>query len=226
MLATPDYAGVIFTDGPNSGNIYAGYLQANPNHGFLSVEDGSTTDQAGMYVDQFGQGIVFGDIKSFRTDHPTVAESEIWYASLEGPEAAAYERGSADLINGHSFVPFSDHFKAIANPDDMTVLLTPLSAESEGLAVTQKSKDGFYVRELDNGTGNYGFDWEVKCQRLGFEDFQVIRKKSEFAGNNRSFIDSRDKRNDYTRGDRSAQYEKKKFEHRKDVELKKPEKDK
>ena len=56
-------------------------------------------------------------------------------------------------------------------------MLTPLSAASRGLAVTQKSEEGFTVQELMSGEGNYEFDWEVKCIRRGHEDFQVIRPR-------------------------------------------------
>ena len=61
----------------------------------------------------------------------------------------------------------------------MTVILTPLSASSEGLAVIEKTTSGFKVKELRSGTGNYSFDWEVKCVRQGFENYQVVRDIDE-----------------------------------------------
>jgi hypothetical protein len=61
----------------------------------------------------------------------------------------------------------------------MTVILTPLSAESEGLAVVEKTAHGFKIKELRHGNGEYAFDWEVKCVRKGFEDYRVYRDKSE-----------------------------------------------
>ena len=62
----------------------------------------------------------------------------------------------------------------------MTVSITPLSADSEGIAVVEKTNSGFKVKELRRGTGNYQFDWEVKCIRKGYEDYKVIRPSSEF----------------------------------------------
>ena len=61
----------------------------------------------------------------------------------------------------------------------MTVMLTPLSADCQGLAVVEKTASGFRVKELFQGTGTYQFDWEVKCVRKGYEDYQVIRDKKE-----------------------------------------------
>lgn len=59
----------------------------------------------------------------------------------------------------------------------MTLNLTPLSEDSEGLAVVSKDAKGFRVKELRKGKGNYQFDWEVKAVRKGFEDFKSVRIK-------------------------------------------------
>ncbi|MCB0845209.1 MAG: hypothetical protein KDE26_18295, partial [Bacteroidetes bacterium] len=74
-------------------------------------------------------------------------------------------------------IEFDDHFQLVSNPETMTVILTPLSAKSKGLAVIEKTGEGFTVQELFEGEGNYSFDWEVKCVRRGHENFEVIRKK-------------------------------------------------
>lgn len=147
------------------------------NGGYLGVQDDAGVVQAGMYVDAADQGIIFADVKNFRIPHPAKSDKEIWYACIEGPEAAAYVRGTAELSGGETFVPFPEHFSLISNPQSMTVILTPLDAASYGLAVVKKTKNGIYVKELANGTGNYEFDWEVKCVRTGYEDFKVVRDK-------------------------------------------------
>ncbi len=100
-------------------------------------------------------------------------------ASLEGPEAAAYERGVATLSNGEVFVPYSNHYTEVVNASTATVLLTPHSADSKGLAVVEKVESGFRIKELFGGTGNYSFDWEVKAVRSGYEKYKVIRKIGE-----------------------------------------------
>ncbi|HNR08374.1 MAG TPA: hypothetical protein PKM27_13735 [Saprospiraceae bacterium] len=134
---------------------------------------------AGMYYNSNNVPVLFASVKNFRMDHPDLADQDIVYASLEGPEAAAYCRGKGQLTQGKQFIPFPDHFKFVCSPDDLTIQLTPRSAKSRGLAVTEITKEGFRIEELMEGAGNYEFFWEVKGTRKGFEDYQVIRPKSE-----------------------------------------------
>lgn len=159
------------------GGLFSGISQ---DHGGIGVYDAAGANQAAIYVDANGDGIVFGDVKNFRIPHPTQADKEIWYASLEGPEAGAYVRGTGQLVNGEGIVNFPDHFSAIANAQSMTVVLTPLSADSEGMAVVEKTAQGFKVKELRRGTGNYSFDWEVKAVRKGYENYRPVRNASEY----------------------------------------------
>jgi collagen triple helix repeat protein len=162
-------------------NVDMTSLGSNTHHGYISVNDFNGFPQAGAYVDAGGQGIIFGDTKNFRMPHPEKAGKEIWYASIEGPEAAAYVRGTATLVNGKATIEFPGHFGHVANPTTMTVMMTPLSPESKGLCVLEKIQSGFTVQELWNGKGNYDFDWEVKCMRKGYEDYQVVRDEREAA---------------------------------------------
>lgn len=149
---------------------------SNANRGRMFILDETFTIKAGM--DFFGAGTtatLFADVKSFRTPNPDDSGTDIWYASLEGPEAAMYVRGTATLVNGQATIELPPHFKALATTDSLTVQLTPLSADSRGLAVCSKDLSGIDVRELTNGTGTYAFDWEVKAVRRDVTDFEVIR---------------------------------------------------
>ena len=151
----------------------------NGNYGYLALRDAAgTNNRAGMYLNSSNQGVLFADVKNFKMTHPADPTKDIWYACIEGPEAGAYERGTATLTNGEVTVKFSDHFGLVVNPNTLTVILTPLSADSKGLAVIRKSETGFVVKELLGGTGNYSFDWEVKGVRKGFENYKVIRDKN------------------------------------------------
>lgn len=171
--------GRIITNGPNGyRNVAMTWISGCNDCGSVSVYDGNSRE-AGMYVNSSGQGIVFGDVKNFRMEHPDLPGKEIWYASLEGPEAAAYERGTATLVNGKAQISLSDHFEIVAATEGLTVILTPLSGSSKGLAVINKSGSGFEVVELFDGKGNYEFDWEIKAVRKGYENYRVIRDESE-----------------------------------------------
>lgn len=152
-------------------------LLGYPNNGFVSVHDEFGIGQAGILVDETGQGKIFADIKNFRMDHPRNPNQEIWYACLEGPEAGAYERGTSQLQNGEVFISYSEHFQLVINPLTTTVTLTSHSTDTYGLAVVEKTEFGFRVKELKGGNGNFKFDWEVKGVRKGHEDYEPVRIK-------------------------------------------------
>jgi hypothetical protein len=179
MRASPNGTGSIYIRGATSSNVnvHLTYDPSSYDHGRIKVCDASSTAQAGIYVDAFGDGIVWGDNIATKTPHPDRAETDIVYACLEGPEAAAYLRGTARLIDGRAEIDLPDHFRAVIIGDGMTVQLTPLSAESRGLACTHKNTDRIEIVELYDGTGNYDFDYTVTAVRKGHEDFQVIRSR-------------------------------------------------
>jgi hypothetical protein len=173
-------AGWIGTYGPNNSyNCTLSSLSGYSNNGYISVRDAAGTVQAGMYVNSAGQGVVFGDIASFPVANPQNAGTAIYYAYPEGPEAAAYTRGTGQLVNGKAVITFPSHFEVVASSDGMTVSLTPLSGNSKGLAVIEKSPQGITVVELNGGNGNYDFDYMVMAVRKGYENYQVIRSIDE-----------------------------------------------
>lgn len=172
----------------NSENVIMSSLVQNgvsyPSNGAIGLYGIQGTDlpdndpvPAILYVGPDGNGyLALSGSKSFRVPYPGKPNKEIWYACVEGPEAAAYERGTGILENGEVFVQFSNHFKEIINAETTTVILTPLDASSKGLAVIEKTDNGFKVKELGGGTGTYQFDWEIKGVRKGHENFQVVRE--------------------------------------------------
>ncbi len=150
--------------------------------GIANVSSGNLS--IGMMQDAQNRFTVTANIKSFIMSHPNFSDKFITYACIEGPEAAAYERGTVKMINGKAEVKFSDHFGLVINPNTMTVIVTPLSKNSKGLAVTSKSLNGVVIEELNNGNGIYEIDWEVKAVRKGYEDFQVVRDKKDYSISN------------------------------------------
>ncbi|MGD1890252.1 MAG: hypothetical protein ACFB15_06605 [Cyclobacteriaceae bacterium] len=161
------------TYGVNRGAVYI----------FNGEIDTSNPPAAGMEVMASGQSRIYAnrieaDSKAFVVDHPEDDTKQIAYISLEGPEAGMYSRGTAKLVDGKATIELPEHFRLMAVESSMTVVLTPLSGQSMGLAVTKKSVEaGILVEELMNGKGNYQFDWEVKSIRKGFENHQVVRPK-------------------------------------------------
>ncbi len=164
--------------GENGNPNIAMSTPGDPNWGAMSFRDENGNSLAGIGIGSDGLATITASLKNFRIEHPNDPTKSIWYACIEGPEAAAYERGTAQLENGEVFIPFPEHFSVIINPSTMTVNLTPRYADTYGLAVIEQTAEGILVKELKGGTGNFAFDWEVKAVRKGFEDFKVIRDRA------------------------------------------------
>lgn len=112
-----------------------------------------------------------------RIDDPNNPIQEIVSAAVQAREILVSCRGTDQLVSGNAVIYFPYDFVQIANHTTMTVTITPHDANTYGLAVTDKFEDGFRVEELVSKTGNFTFDWEVKCVRKGEEGFQSIRLK-------------------------------------------------
>lgn len=135
---------------------------------------------AAMWWDrQNSQGVVLANVKNFREQNPLDPATDIWYACIEGPEAAMYARGTASLTAGSATITLPDHFRTLAAEGTLTVILTPLSTDTFGLAAVSKDLAGIEIRELKGGQGSFAFDWEVKAVRKGYEDYRVIRPWDE-----------------------------------------------
>jgi hypothetical protein len=150
--------------------------------GFIGVgDDGGGCCDAGLYVDTDGNGIVFGDTKNFVVEHPDDPELRIVYASLEGPEAGAYVRGTALIQDGYAWVDLPEHFGLIAAPEGMTAQLTVTSLDTVGVAVTELTPDHLVIEERMGGAGTFEVHWRVEAVRLGHQDYEVVRPASDFA---------------------------------------------
>ncbi|MBT8190237.1 MAG: hypothetical protein KJO29_07385 [Bacteroidia bacterium] len=129
-----------------------------------------------VYTDENGAQSTL-ELNSYKEDDPDDSSKSIVYAAISGPEQAIFERGTGQLINGERYIQFSDHFKKLLAGNTMTVSLTPHSANTYGLAVVEKNKEGIRVKELMNGVSTFSFDWEVKATRKSELSYQVIRGK-------------------------------------------------
>ncbi len=174
LSSNSDLSGVLQLNGTQSGNLQLTSLSGFPNNGYLLVLDKESQNKAGIFINDQDQGVVYGSNISAVVNED--GQGSTIYGALVGDESAAYTRGTAKLENGEAVVICPDHFQNIADPNSMTVTITPLSAKSKGVAVVEKFSGGFKVQELGEGSGTYDFDYMVSCKRKGFEKTPVQRK--------------------------------------------------
>lgn len=177
MYVNSSGSGELRASSPSQLLFYAGQALTTPMQGGLigvtGIDDGLL--EAWMEVNTSGQGVLVADVKSFCTPHPNLPGTDIVYACIEGPEVAAYVRGTGRLVNGRATIDLPDHFSSIVSEKGITVQITPLSLDCRGLAVIAKNPSRIEIGELLQGTSDSEFDWEVKGIRSGFEDFEVLR---------------------------------------------------
>ena len=188
MGATSTGNGFVLTQNAAGNTIVSITSLQSDAGGFISVKNSIGTQTAGI---DGSTGQVFGNTKSFIVDDPNNSNRQIKYTSLEGPEAAIYVRGTANLVSGRAYIQFPDHFSAMAAPSTITVSLTPRSASSMGLAAVNVSSQGIQVAELASGRNSYAFDYVAHAVRKGYGDYQVYLTKeqaSELTGQASSMV--------------------------------------
>lgn len=166
--------GSSFYNGNGSQYITLSPLAQDLFSGAIAVGDNFSFQRAAMYA-SLQLGFVQADVKNFVEPNESDPDTDIVYASVEGPEVAAYVRGTAQLVHGRAFVELPEHFRVSCIEEGMTVQLTPRSFHSLGLGLGEVSLRGFEVGELHSGSGSYAFDWEVKAIRKGFKHYEPVR---------------------------------------------------
>ncbi|WP_339734895.1 hypothetical protein [uncultured Gimesia sp.] len=119
--------------------------------------------------------------KNFVIDHPLDREKkELVHASLEGPEAGVYYRGTGKLSDGRIEIKLPDYFEALVRKEGRTVMLTPICDGDNPVSMLAASevRDGvFTVQYIDNKNCSQRFYWEVKAIRGDIPELVVNRKK-------------------------------------------------
>ena len=175
-----DYGTAFFSAPDTRSAGYVGPVGGNPGLLYIGMSNTAGSVAIGGIARETPNTVnIFGTTKNFVEVNPDDPRTDIWYASLEGPEAAMYCRGSGTLVNGRATIELPDHFKALAQEGTLTVLLTPNSFDTPGLGFGKKALDGIEVGELNQGKGNFDFDWEVKAVRKRLKDYMVLRPWTE-----------------------------------------------
>jgi hypothetical protein len=137
---------------------YLGYMTGSSLYGVYSV---GSTGATGT--------------KNFLEPHPTDASKEIRYASLEGPEAGTYFRGSGHTVNGMATIDVPESFRMVTAETGLTVAVTA-TGELAQIAAISKSLDKIVIQS----SKDVAFDYMVNGVRKAFQDFQAIAQNDDF----------------------------------------------
>jgi hypothetical protein len=189
VYGSSDFGNGVEGFSPSGTGVYA-YTRTGT--GVIGSADGSGTGVYGSSRNGFGvlgtsnsgyAGYFKGNVKitgNFSTDgtknfvapDPTDPTKDIYYASLEGPEAGTYIRGSANLVDGKATIQLPDNFAKVTADNGLTVLFTPVGKWLQLYAI-EKTTSRIVVGEATGQSGS--FDYVINGVRKGYEDFQVVR---------------------------------------------------
>jgi len=155
------YFGGYFSGGNENGSsqtyAYVGMRYRIGNNG---TSGGNTTDYKII-----GTGSVSTLIKDQEGNHRTLF-------APEAPEVLFQDFGVGTLINGVAKIDIDPILKNgifVDSQHPLKVYVT-LEGDCNGIYVTNKSIDGFTVKELQGGTSNVSFSWQLVANRIDTKD--------------------------------------------------------
>ena len=126
-----------------------------------------------------------GTGKTFVIDHPVDPDRYLVHACLEGPEAAVFYRGKAQLdAAGSREIVLPAYFDALTRPGTATVQVTPMLEHPEdpfGPVAATRVRDGRFVIR---GQPEQQVCWRVEAERGDIESVTVepLRKDVTVCG--------------------------------------------
>ncbi|MCK5016383.1 MAG: hypothetical protein KAS32_04850, partial [Candidatus Peribacteraceae bacterium] len=155
------------------------YVTGTNKCGWWSTGGGGDLSMFPYWGDFYATGTKYFRIK--HPDHPD--EGWLQYVSVESPEVALKIRGVAVLNNGEVTITPPHHWELATEEYLTTVQLTPLE-DCNGLYAPKSSLENtsFVVKELQGGTSNAEFMWELTATRKGYSGFnpeQTLEQEAE-----------------------------------------------
>jgi len=88
--------------------------------------------------------------------------------SISSLDAKLYDDGRSQLVNGVAFVRFDELFSTLVEGIP-TVTVSP-AGNCNGIFIEEITKDGFSIKEMNNGTSNVAFTYIVLAKRKSGEE--------------------------------------------------------
>jgi hypothetical protein len=147
---------------PNTGNDRWGGLFGTAQNGTLTYV-GGRTGNTNYKIN--GPGTVATMVKDLNDEYVNMF-------CPEAPEVLFQDYGTGKLVNGRAYITIDPIFAKNIYIDEQHPLkvFIQLEGDCKGVYVTNKSKNGFEVRELQGGTSNVDFSWTVVANRVNTYD--------------------------------------------------------
>lgn len=148
----------------SANSTFGGYFINGNNNAYAYV---GGTDNVGTLRKVIGPGTVSTIVSDTKGNKVTMS-------CPEAPEILLMDFGHAELKNGRAYVKIDPILSKNILVDEKHPLkvFIQLEGECNGVYVTNKSKDGFEVVELQNGKSNVPFTWSIVAQRADEYDEQ------------------------------------------------------
>ena len=187
VVGSGSEAGIYGTSTTGAGNRQGGFFQNQDGTGTVQASAsvaGFTTTGNDYYGGYFDGNQSWGDyayvgIRIGGTNYKingggsvstTVRDQEgknrILFAP-EAPEILFQDYGVGKLVNGEAYIsidPVLAHNIHVDSEHPLKVFIQ-LEGDCNGVYVTEKSKNGFKVKELQNGNANVSFSWQIVATR-------------------------------------------------------------
>lgn len=138
------------------GYFYSGGVATNASYAYAGARVGSTNYKI------IGNGTV-----STVVDGATENSSKKIMFAPEAPEVLLEDYGTGHLVNGTAIINIDPIFSANIDVNSARPLkvFIQLEGDCNGVYVTNKSANGFTVRELQNGRSSVAFSWHIVGNR-------------------------------------------------------------
>lgn len=138
--------------------------------GFFGAMIGSVTK--GQIIGQLNAGELFA---SYNDGNTYTTGKNVELVGAEGQakqavyavtslDAKIYNNGSAQLVNGQAYIAFDANYKALLG-ENPTVTVSP-NGNCNGVYIASVDKNGFTVKEMNNGTSTVALSWIAVGNRV------------------------------------------------------------
>lgn len=170
---------------PNNSIGKAGGYFANAEGGYAYVAAWYDPPAGGDTADINYKIIGTGTVSTIVKD---VNNSPITMFAPEAPEILFQDYGVGKLTNGSAYISIDPNFSKNIRVDANHPLkvFVQLEGDCNGVYVTNKTANGFTVKELQNGQSNVSFSWSIVATRAD-EVFQLKNGEIKVSNNSQRF---------------------------------------